>query len=1198
MKFLKGVALSLMAALAAAEEDFTVTVTNYVTAPCFANAIKSVDNGKAAALGIPVVLVWGEASTAVAQTSTKGSYALSAATALAAKEEDVTYTVTDYTTDFGTTYVPCTVTDYVTSKKTITTCVENICNEVVTTTLCPTTYATSVKSIYAVSSKAITTESISTKTYSTGQNTETASTSGAAASEETDTAGLHNCSKCKVLTLVLSYKFTTSVIFSATSTPSPTFVAPSYTPVSQTASNPVFKELPVTTGSVISASNSFDVSSLFQSSSSSGSVLLSPSNVGPAATGAATGGAAGNSNVGPAGTAAGTAAGSATGTGAATGGVANGSGSAAGSASGAATSSIAGGATGGSTAGGSSSTGTPAGTAAGTAKGGSTGSAAGSSSGAPASLSISLYGFHNTSLALSMPSSVGSSSLSGLISSLVASSSSLTSGSAVSSSVGSGSSSSSVSSLSSLIFSSASSSSSASSASSSSSSSLEATLTIQTVPTCHTVPDLFSVISSENPAQYFPTGQVPVTIPNGVSNTLPYETNKFYGNLFLGNQDNMAWTYPYGVFWDRTTHFGLSVLHTDVSKRTFGPTNSNGAASYYYNAPRVGELVFSANTFHADASMQLTDMTEFSAKVTISDGLSDPSSIEFPLVKGMGFVTAIYHGSMIVRISSDFAVTTLTKETTLLDSLVLYRATLNSGTQWLLYVTKPVFPNNFQLNLVNNVIYGSGYLDGVIIQAAVAPAVKDQEAFYLAAAGKYVTSAKVTGSLACTAAKYSFDYTTAGSSLSDLPLLFALPHHLEALDSITLQSATGISLDSTTKGKMYAFLTSSLSFAETINPDIQFLPWRQDFGTTIKYGESQLQAIHAAARSELNGVDVAATIALLGSMYYMGKLVDKYAYILLVLHDVVHDIQLTRDLLAALKTFFATLSLNNINYPLMYDTRFGGVTSTANNNGDTSAEFGAGYYNDHHFHYGYHIHAAAIVGYIDKQLGGTWAKDNKGWVNALIRDVANPSTSDPYFPVSRMFDWYHGHSYAKGLFESADGKDEESSSEDYNFSYGMKLWGNVIGDTAMEARGDLMLKIQSRSMNLYFLYSNDNDVEPSNFIANKVSGIYFDNKIDHTTYFGTNTEYIHGVHMLPITPASSLIRGSTFVSQEWSSIISGIIGSVNSGWTGILRLNQALFDGSSSYNFFSSSSFSNNYLDGGQSLTWSLAYSAAIANGA
>jgi endo-1,3(4)-beta-glucanase len=107
----------------------------------------------------------------------------------------------------------------------------------------------------------------------------------------------------------------------------------------------------------------------------------------------------------------------------------------------------------------------------------------------------------------------------------------------------------------------------------------------------------------------------------------------------------------------------------------------------------------------------------------------------------------------------------------------------------------------------------------------------------------------------------------------------------------------------------------------------------------------------------------------------------------------------------------------------------------------------------------------------------------------LVRDAANPSTQDPYFPFSRAFDWYHGHSFAKGLFESADSKDQESSSEDAFFSYALKMWGRVIGDRSMEARGNLMLAIQARTLKSYFLMESDNHIQPPNFIANKAMGI-------------------------------------------------------------------------------------------------------------
>ena len=94
------------------------------------------------------------------------------------------------------------------------------------------------------------------------------------------------------------------------------------------------------------------------------------------------------------------------------------------------------------------------------------------------------------------------------------------------------------------------------------------------------------------------------------------------------------------------------------------------------------------------------------------------------------------------------------------------------------------------------------------------------------------------------------------------------------------------------------------------------------------------------------------------------------------------------------------------------------MSSASYETGDAGVDFGNTYYNDHHFHYGYHILAAATIGHVDQE----WAMANKDYVNLLVRDVANPSKDDKFFPMWRSFDWYHGHSWAHGLYAAADGK--------------------------------------------------------------------------------------------------------------------------------------------------------------------------------
>jgi endo-1,3(4)-beta-glucanase len=146
----------------------------------------------------------------------------------------------------------------------------------------------------------------------------------------------------------------------------------------------------------------------------------------------------------------------------------------------------------------------------------------------------------------------------------------------------------------------------------------------------------------------------------------------------------------------------------------------------------------------------------------------------------------------------------------------------------------------------------------------------------------------------------------------------------------------------------------------------------------------------------------------------------------------------------------------------------------------------------------------------------------------------------------------------------------------------------------MEARGNLQLAVQARSIKNYFLMESDNTNQPAGFIKNKATGILFENKIDHTTYFGGNIEYIQGIHMIPLNPSSAYTRRRRFVEEEWDTYFSnGRAEQVQGGWKSILKANQALFGPQASYDFFANPNF-DEPLDGGASRTWYLAYSAAL----
>ena len=146
------------------------------------------------------------------------------------------------------------------------------------------------------------------------------------------------------------------------------------------------------------------------------------------------------------------------------------------------------------------------------------------------------------------------------------------------------------------------------------------------------------------------------------------------------------------------------------------------------------------------------------------------------------------------------------------------------------------------------------------------------------------------------------------------------------------------------------------------------------------------------------------------SQYYLRKFFAMCAEVCLVANDVLQDSALAATGIANLKAAFATFQSNTQVVPLCYDTTWKGMVSTARyGSGGSGADFGNTWYNDHHFHYGYMVYAAAVLGHLDP----TWLTPaNLDYINCLVRDVANPSSQDPYFPVFRIFDWFVGHSWA------------------------------------------------------------------------------------------------------------------------------------------------------------------------------------------
>ncbi|WPK27535.1 hypothetical protein PUMCH_004927 [Australozyma saopauloensis] len=666
----------------------------------------------------------------------------------------------------------------------------------------------------------------------------------------------------------------------------------------------------------------------------------------------------------------------------------------------------------------------------------------------------------------------------------------------------------------------------------------------------------------------------------------PIQTNNCFNNLLLDNQSWPVWTLPY-LLWvarDGNSDHGMSLNHTERNQIVFGPPEKN-PPQYYFNPPKIRLFTFTGPNWN-NIESNVVSISKLSATVKITRG---EATLVMPLVLGMGFVTGTYYNETPV-ISSSVGVQEMRQEGLVNGQCAKYWIKLFDQRTWTIYVSED--PGNMLSLSDNNHIVASRQSTRITIQIC-----KGDSLAFDSVCGIYPLTATISGEVDRNSrvGRYSINYSNNGFSSSGKGLVWALPHQYSSFAPNVLATFTGLTLDSATNGVMRGYNTDSLSMELTDLPfDIGFDPWTSVPGFGFdwnNYNDDVKNIIREAARTEAQD-DILGKCDL-DLMYFGGKQLDKYAYIAYVAHSILGDQDILNSVLPRVKLAIEKYARNFQKYPLCYDDTWKGVISTAK----SDADFGNSNYNDHHFHYGYHIHAIALVAAIEPEWLSANSNLVKDYALTLIRDYANPVDNDPYFPQWRNFDWYHGHSFAHGIFPSGDGKNQESSSEDYHSVHALKLYGMVTGDEEMEMSANLMLGIMRNSMNRYYLYLADNEDEPGPFIQNKVAGIWFENKIDYATFFGRGTigdEFVHGIHMIPVTQVSSYIRGPTFVAEEWNAKLAGIVDRIPNGWRGLLKLNQGLFDPRASWQWFAGGDWNRDLIDDGMSRTWSLAYLAGI----
>lgn len=236
--------------------------------------------------------------------------------------------------------------------------------------------------------------------------------------------------------------------------------------------------------------------------------------------------------------------------------------------------------------------------------------------------------------------------------------------------------------------------------------------------------------------------------------------------------------------------------------------------------------------------------------------------------------------------------------------------------------------------------------------------------------------------------------------------------------------------------------------------------------------------------------------------------------------------------------------------------------------------------NDHHFHYGYYIRAAAEIARHDP----AWATQERwgGMIDLLIRDTASPRRDDPLFPFLRNFDPYAGHSWASGHAKFGDGNNNESSSEAMNAWYGMIQWGEFTNNKELRDLGIYLYATEMQAIHEYWFDVHDEN-HPPGFTPSVVTMVW-GGKGANATWFTANPEAVHGINWLPVTGGSLYLgHDPRYVRKNYEALVQENGGAQWDEWADVVWMYQALYDAPGALKAFEAD-YQSAKLEGGNSL--------------
>ncbi|XP_057491532.1 glucan endo-1,3-beta-D-glucosidase ARB_01444-like [Actinidia eriantha] len=598
----------------------------------------------------------------------------------------------------------------------------------------------------------------------------------------------------------------------------------------------------------------------------------------------------------------------------------------------------------------------------------------------------------------------------------------------------------------------------------------------------------------------------------------PLPTNSFFQNFVLKNGDQPEYIHPYLI---KSSLSSLSLCYPSQF--------SNSAFTYQIFNPDL--TISASNNTDPNSTHVVSSFSDLSLTLDFPS-----SNLKFFLVRGSPYLTCVATSNVSISISTIHAILHFSSN----SSLTKHTISLNNNQQWLLYTSSPI-----QLSHDVSSINSGGFLG--IIRIAILP---DSNPTYEAILDRFSSCYPVSGDAVFTK-PYCLEYNWEKKGWGDL-LMLAHPLHLRLLSGDDCEITV---LEDLKYKSIDGELVGVVGDSWVLKSDPVSVTWHSIRGVKE---ESYPEIIYALCKDveALNPATISTT-----SSYFFGKLIARAARLALIAEELCYI-----DVIPVIRKFLkdtiepwldGTFGANGF----LYDGKWGGIV-TKQGALDSGADFGFGIFNDHHYHLGYFLYAIAVLAKIDP----AWGRKYKPQAYSIMADFMNLGRGrNSNYPRLRCFDLWKLHSWAGGLTEFADGRNQESTSEAVNGYYSAALMGLAYGDTHLVAIGSTLSAMEIHSAQKWWHVREGDTLYAQDFTReNRVVGVLWANKRDSGLWFAPPEwrECRLGIQLLPLLPISeALFSDIGFVRElvAWTLPALAREG-VGEGWKGFLYALEGIYD--------------------------------------